>query len=188
VEKANGIDTCGATVTRGAGSTEQAHAEGRYTVECRGADGTLKWVDVIDNLVTTDGKNFNLDTFLGGSAYTAAWYIGLIAATSYSAVAAGDTMASHAGWLEAGGANAPAYSEGARQTPTFAAASAGAKGTSTPVVFTMTSSGTAKGCFLASSATKDGTTGRLYSAGLFSQGDKVLGAGDTLSVSYSASL
>lgn len=188
MEKANGIDTCGAAVVRGAGTGEQAHAEGRYTVECRAADGTLKWADVIDNLVTTAGKNDALDKYLAGNAYTAAWYIGLISANSYSAVNAADTMSSHAGWLEAGGATAPAYSEGARQAPTFSAAAAGAKGTSAPVVFSMTSSGTVKGCFLASASAKDGTTGVLYSAGLFSQGDKVLGAGDSLSVTYSASL
>jgi hypothetical protein len=188
VEKANGIDVCGATVLRGAGTGEQAQAEGHYTVECRAADGSLKWIDQIDNLVTTQGKNDALDKYLAGAGYTASWYIGLISSASYTAVAAGDTMASHAGWLEAGGTNAPAYSEGTRQAPTFSAAAAGSKATSAAVVFTITSPGTTKGCFLASSSAKDGTAGVLYSAGLFSLGDKVLGAGDTLSVTYSASL
>lgn len=188
MEKANGIDTCGAAVMRGAGTGEQAHAEGRYTVECRAADGSLKWTDVIDNLVTTQGKNDALDKYLEGAGYTAAWYIGLIAATGYTGVNVADTMGAHAGWQEAGGATAPAYSEGARQAPDFGAAAGGSKGTSAPVVFSMTSNGTVKGCFLASSAAKDGTAGVLYSAGLFSGGDKVLGAGDSLSVSYSASL
>jgi hypothetical protein len=179
---------CGASVQRGAGAGEQAHAEGKYTAVCRAADGTIKWTDVIENLVTTQGKNDALDKYLAGAGYTAAWYIGLISSASYSNIVAADTMASHAGWLEAGATNAPAYSEGTRQAPTFSAASGGSKATSAAVVFTITSAGTTKGCFLASSSVKDGTAGVLYSAGLFSLGDKVLGAGDTLSVTYSASL
>jgi len=67
------------------------------------------WRDeVARNLVTTVGKNYLLDNGLAGSSYTAAFYLGLISSTSYSAVAAGDTMSSHAGWLEAGNANTPA--------------------------------------------------------------------------------
>ena len=37
-------------------------------------------------------------------------------------------------------------------------------------------------------STHDSTAGTLYSAGLFSGGDKVVGSGDTLQVSYSTSL
>lgn len=188
MEKANSNDLCGAMITRGAGEHADAQAHGYYQVECRDAAGNLKWRDEIHNLVTTSGKNFALDTLLAGTNYSATWFMGLIAATSYSAVAAADTASSHAGWLEAGGANAPAYSQTSRPAPAFAAASAGAKATSAAVVFSITSAGTAKGCFLASNATKDGTAGTLYSAGLFSAGDKALGVGDTLSVTYSASL
>lgn len=188
MEKANGTDSCGATITRGAGADEQAHAEGRYQVECHDAHGNLVWSDHIDNLVTTGGKNDALDKYLAGTSYTAAWYMGLISSTSYSAVAAADTMASHAGWLEAGTANAPTYSQSTRPAPAFSSASAGSKATSAAVVFSVTGTGTAKGCFLASVATKDGTTGILYSAGLFSAGDKAVSNGDSLSVTYTASL
>lgn len=132
------------------------------------------------NLVTTVGHNFDLDTLLGGSGYTAAWYIGLIGTTSYTTgPAAGDTSASHGGWAEFTG-----YSEGARQTPSFGAAAAGVKATSAPVEFSITSAQTVKGAFLISNSTKGGSTGTLFSAGLFSNGDKAVDNGDTLRVSY----
>lgn len=188
MEKANSIDQVGAFVARGAGEHEQAQAEGHYSVVCHDADGNLKWVEDFDNLVTTAGKNFALDTLLGGAGYTAGWFLGLISATSYSSVAAADTMASHAGWLEAGGTNAPTYSQSTRPAPVFSAASAGSKATSSAVVFTITGTGTVKGCFLASNATKDATAGTLYSAGLFSAGDKAVSNGDSLSVTWTGSL
>jgi hypothetical protein len=50
----------------------------------------------------------------------------------------------------------------------------------------MSSSGTVKGSFLISNNAKDGTTGTLYSAGLFSAGDKIVTSSDTISVSYTA--
>lgn len=188
MEKANAVEQVGAVVNRGSFHGEHAEAHGRYVVECRGPDGELKWVDTIENLVTTVGKNFALDTYLAGSGYTATWFMGLISSVGYSAVAAGDTMASHAGWTEAGPTNAPNYSEATRPAAAWSAAAAGSKAMSSPRTFTISGAGTVKGCFLTTVSTKDGTTGTLYSAGLFSGGDKVLGPGDTLSVSYTASL
>lgn len=147
-----------------------------------------KWTDEVHNLVTTVGKNDLLDKYLAGSAYTATWFLGLISSVSYTAVAAADTMASHAGWLEAGAANVPIYSQGARPTTAWSAAAAGSKALSAASVYTVaTTGGTVKGCFLTSVATKDGTTGILYSAGLFTGGDKVVAVADTLNVSYTAS-
>jgi len=55
-------------------------------------------------------------------------------------------------------------------------------------VFSMTGSGTVAGCFIniGGSATKDDTTGTLFSAGDFTAGSKTVTNGDTLSVSYTA--
>lgn len=171
---------------------ERAEAHGRYHVICRDAFGREKWRDVIENVVATVGKNLALDTYLAGSSYSVTGpYMGLISSTSYSAVAAADTMASHAGWLEAGNANTPTYT-GNRKTCAWSSASAGAKALSAALSFALTGSGTVKGCFIVfgtgAVATKDDTNGTLYSAGLFSGGDKVVANGDTLSVSYTASL
>ena len=144
----------------------------------------LKWADTIDNLVTTGGKNDALDKYLAGSAYTAAWYMGLISSTSYTTgVAAGDTMAAHGGWAEDQN-----YSEATRPAAAWSAASAGSKAMSSARTFSINATTTIKGCFLASNSTKGGTTGILYSAGLFSGGDKAVANTDTLNVSYTASL
>lgn len=187
-DKGNAQASASAAVGRAGASGEQAQAHGVYTARCYDADGNLKWEDTFDNLVLTAGKNDMLDKYLAGSAYTAALYLGLIAATSYSAIAAGDTMASHAGWLEAGGATAPGYSQTTRRAAAWAAASAGAKALSAALTFNFTSGGTVKGCFLATNSTKDGTAGICFSAGLFSGGDKVVASGESIDVSYSLSL
>jgi hypothetical protein len=191
-ERAQARERHDASVVRGSGIGELAEAHGRYEIECIGADGKLKWREIIDNVVATVGKNLALDSFLAGAAYTVTGpYMGLISSISYTGVAAGDTMASHSGWLEAGGANAPTYS-GNRKTAVWSAASAGAKALSAALSFSITSSGTAKGAFLVygSSAvnTKDDSNGTLWSAGTFTTGDKAVVNGDTLNVNYSTSL
>jgi hypothetical protein len=191
-EKANADSRGDASVIRNSAHMENAAAHGFFTVECWDKDGRLKWRDVIKNVVTTVGKNLALDTYLAGSAYTVVGpYLGLISSTSFSAVAAADTMSSHAGWLEAGGSNAPTYT-GNRKTCAWSAASSGSKSLSAALSYAITGSGTVKGCFLVFGTgavnTKDDTNGTLYSAGLFSGGDKVVANTDTLNVSYTASL
>jgi hypothetical protein len=191
-ERAHARESNDASVIRGSGIGERAEAHGRYVFECIGADGKLKWRDTIENVVATVGKNLMLDTAFAGAAYTVTGpYMGLISSTSWSAVSAGDTMASHAGWLEGGGANAPTYT-GNRKTAVWSAATAGGKALSAVLSFLITSTGTAKGAFLVygsgASATKDNTGGTLWSAGTFSTGDKAVVNGDTLNVNYSTSL
>lgn len=187
-DKLSAQATSAASICRSGAQEEQLEVRGVFTARCLDADGNLKWEDTYSNLVTTVGKNYLLDNGMAGSAYTAAFYLGLISSTSYSAVAAADTMSSHAGWLEAGGTNAPAYSQSARPTAAWSAASGGSKALSAALSFSVTSSGTIKGSFLTTVSTKDGTTGTLFSAGLFSGGDKVVANGDTVQVSYSLSV
>lgn len=191
-ERGRAAECTDATIIRGGGLSEQTNAQGRYEIECLDANGRLKWRETIGNVVATVGKNLALDTFLGGTAYTVTGpYMGLISATSFTATSAGDTMTSHAGWLEAGGTNAPAYT-GNRKTAVWSAASGGTKVLSAALSFPVTSNGTVKGCFIVfgsgASATKDNTGGILWSAGAFSTGDKAVVNGDTLNVNYSTSL
>ncbi len=143
----------------------------------------IAWKEDYLNLVVTVGKNDALDKWLAGSSYTAAWYIGLISSTSWSAVAAGDTMASHAGWTEFVG-----FSNANRPTTAWSAASAGSKTLSAGLVFNINASGTVKGSFLTSNNTKSGTTGILGSAGLFTGGDQPVVDTNTLTVNYSLAL
>ena len=150
-----------------------------------------KWAEECPNVVTTVGKNLALDTYLAGSAYTVVGpFMGLIN-TNASAAVAGDTMASHAGWLEVGLANAPTYT-GPRKTAAWSAAAAGSKALSSALSFAITGSGTVGGCFLVfgsgAVSTIDNTSGTLYSAGAFTGGSKTVANGDTLNVSYTASL
>lgn len=149
-----------------------------------------KWEEpAFENVVTTVGKNYLLD-LLTASGFTAVGpFMGLID-TNASAAAVGDTMASHAGWLEVGTTNAPAYTA-PRKTPSFGAAAAGAKAT-TATSFAFTSGGTVGGCFIVTGtgavSTIDNTSGTLYSAGAFTGGSKIVANGDTLNVTYTASL
>ena len=149
------------------------------------------WEEPISNVVATVGKNLALDTILAGSSYTVVGpYMGLISSASWSAVAAGDTMTSHSGWLEAGSTNAPTFA--ARGTPAWSSASAGSKSTSAAVSFTMTGSGTLKGAFLVYGSgaitTLMSTAGTLLSAGTFTGGDQAVSSGNVVTVTYSLSI
>lgn len=191
-ERMDGVDRLDAEVIRGAGADEKMKIKGRFVFECVGPDGKVKWTDTIDNTVVTVGKNLSLDTILAGAAYTVTGpFMGLISSTSFTAISAADTMTSHAGWLEAGNANAPTYTA-PRKTLAFNAASGGSKATATAASYAITGTGTVKGAFVNFGAgalsTVDNTGGTLLSAGLFTGGDKVVGNGDTLNVTYTLSL
>ncbi len=178
-------EVVGASVIRGSSHAEDLRIVGRFEAVCIGPDGVEKWRDVAPNLVTTVGKNDILDKYFKGSAYSQTMRMGL---KGTGTAVVGDTQASHASWLEQGLANAPTYT-GNRPSITFNAAAAGSS--STPAqAFAITSSGTVFGCFInnGGSATKDDTTGVLYSAGDFSGGSKAVTNGDTLNITYTATV
>lgn len=172
-------------------ATESTAVHGRYVATLTDRTGRVKWTVAVNNVVTTVGKNLALDTYLAGSSYTVTGpYMGLISSVSFTATAAADTMSSHSGWTEAGISNAPTYTT--RKTAAWSSASAGSKALSASLTFTFTGAGTVKGCFLVMGSgavsTVDNTSGTLYSVGVFSGGDRVVSSGDSLAVSYTASL
>lgn len=151
--------------------------ENTYLVECFDKDGNLKWSDTFTNIVVTAGLNDSLDKHLKGSAYTAAWYVGVT--TSAPTPNAADTMASHAGWTEYTN-----YSESVRQTLTLGTVSAGSVDNSaSKATFSINGAGgTCGGAFVTTDNTKSGSTGTLYGVGAFSGGDRAVTSGDTLNV------
>lgn len=189
MEKISLGDHCDAQIIRNSGVEDRLELMGLFHAWCV-RDGKTIWEDDFPNTVMTLGKNLVLDNSLAGSAYTSVGpFMGLISSASYSAIAAADTMASHAGWLEAGSANAPTFSARITTNGGWSAASAGSKALSAALAFTMTGSGTLKGAFLVTGsgavATIANTSGTLLSAGLFSGGDRAVLSTDVVNVSYS---
>lgn len=141
----------------------------RFRVEQYDPNGHLKSVQETHNTVVTAGKNDIINKFFIGSALQT-WYMGL---KGTGAVAAGDTMASHAGWGETS-----AYSGTARSLLAFGAPSTGTS-VCTPGTYAMTGTYTVAGAFITTGTAAAGTTGTLYSAGDIAA-PRTGGTGDTI--------
>jgi len=145
-----------------------------WNIKCFDSEGNLKWDVTKKNLVVTEGLNHVLSSTFDGATQITAWYVGLKNAGS---VAAGDTMASHAGWTE----NVD-YSQAARPTLTLGTAAAGSiDNTASKSVYSINGTATIAGAFITSDNTKSGTTGTIYGAVDFSSARSVI-SGDTLEV------
>jgi hypothetical protein len=154
-----------------------AKIRGIWRVECRAPDKRLKWVEDFENLVVNVGLDHLLDVTLSAATQVATWYLSLINGASPT-IAAGDTMASHAGWTENQN-----YSEAVRQTWIDGGVSGqSVSNSASPATFTCNTDGqTIGGAFLTSGNAKGGTTGTLYAAGTFASA-KSLDTNDTLDV------
>ena len=187
-EKSKAVDTTASSVIGNGGASENLKGGGVFEVTCRDKDGNVKWSTQSHNLVVNVGLQDMSTKYFSGSAYTAAWYLGLYGAGGSNSPAAGDTMASHAGWAENG-----SYSEATRQACTFGTATTAdpsvITNTASPASFSINASTIIGGAFLTSSNTKSGTTGVLFSAADFSApGDRSVVSGDTINVTYTFSL
>jgi len=148
--------------------------ENVYEIECFDRDGNLKWREEVRNLVTNVGLDDVLDKYFKGASYTAGFFVGLKGAGT---IAAGDTMASHAGWAEL-----TAYSQANRPGLTLGAvASQAVDNSASKAVFSITGTATIAGAFVTTNNTKGGTTGTLFGAADFSAPRAVID-GDTLNV------
>jgi len=192
----NELASCGdnavATLQANVAIPEGMGVEGHYHVECRDANGNLKWEEEFPNLVVAVGKQLMLDTLLRGSAYTVVGpFLGLIG--NSTTFAAADTMGSHT-WTEF--INYTVGGSAVRGTAVFAASTSSGTSpsnvttsTATSITYTITGAGgTVYGCFLVTGSgavsTQSSTAGTLYSEGNFSTA-KTTTAGDTVSVTYS---
>ena len=169
-------------------SIEKVKAGGVFTVQCFDKDGNLKWEDKSPNLVVNVGLKDMNDKYFSGSGYTALWYLGLYGSGSTNNPAAGDTMASHAGWVEV-----TAYSQATRPQCNFGAATTAdpsvISNSASVAVFSINGTTVVGGAFLTNSNTKGGTTGILFSAADFqAPGDRSVVSGDVLNVTYQFSL
>ena len=192
IEKTKATDVVSSGLTCNTKAGEAAQATGVYHVECHDKDGTLKWTAESKNLVVNAGLRYMAGSALTSVTQITTWYLGLYGAAASNTPAAGDTMASHAGWTEI----AP-YSNATRVTATFATATTAnpsvVTNTASPAVFNINATATVGGAFLTSSSPKTPNSGydagTLFSAADFgSPGDRSVVSGDTLSVTYTFSL
>jgi hypothetical protein len=188
-EKASSSDKAAASVGMGGEFKSGARGGGVFTVKCFDKDGNLKWEESAHNLVVNEGLQLMNDEFFTGSSYTAAWYLGLVTGPGAgNTYAAGDTMASHTGWVEN-----QDYSELVRQTATFGSATLAdpsvIDNSGSVAVFSINGTATIAGAFLTDDDTKGGTAGKLFSVSNFTApGDRSVVSGDTLNVTYTFSL
>ena len=187
----NAVATLQANVAIPEGMTQ----EGFYHVECRDAQGNLKWEEQVPNLVVAIGKQLMLDTLLKGSSYSVVGpYLGL---TKVSLTpAATDTMTTLVTTNAAEFINYTVGGSAVRGTAVFGASSSSGStpsnvttSTATAITYTITGAGgTVYGCFLVTGSgavsTQSSTAGILYSEGNFATA-KTTTAGDTVSVTYS---
>ncbi len=164
----------------------RVNVRGEFMAECWKENGDLRWREHIKNGVTNLGFNLMLDSMFRSASISpiSTWYLGLISITSFTGLNAADTMASHTGWTE----DSTHFTETARGTWTPSAASSKAITNASSVNFSINTNGTViKGIFVTSDNTLAGTSGTLWSTGLFTA-DQTLFSGDTLKITYTVSL
>ena len=151
-----------------------------HTLQCIGPDGEVRWEETIENLTVNTGLADMLSKYWKGSAYTAAFYVGL---KGSGTIAAGDTMASHAGWAEVTG-----YSQGARPALVLGSVTgtttASVDNSASVATFGINATVTVAGAIITTDSTKGGTAGTLIGASDFAT-PRSMQSGDTLNVTIS---
>lgn len=186
--KATSTDRVSGAVKKSTELDNNACGGGIFTVTCYDKDGAVKWETTAKNLVTNVGLQDMNTKYFTGSSYTAAWYIGLVDNAGFTAYAAGDTLASHAGWTENVG-----YAGSNRGTATFGTATTAdpsvISNSASQASFSITTTSTIRGAFLTNTQSNVLNTGVLFSEADFdAPGSRSVVSGDTLNVRYDFSL
>jgi len=131
------------------------------------------------NGVTIEGLDDLLGVAFRNQTQIPNWYFGLINNAGTPVLSSSDTMASHAGWAESAD-----YDELTRRdwTPSVSG-DAKIVNTSYPT-FTINTTVTIAGIFIASDDTKSGSSGVLWSTGFFDNGTIALVTADVLKTYY----
>lgn len=188
-------DIIQATLGTSGSTSESVGMEGMYHVECRDAEGNLKWTESHPNLVNAVGKQLLLNTLLrstGGATYaTVGPFLGLIAGSP--TFAAADTMNNHVGWVEfvnytVGGSNVRGTAVFSPSTSSNVDSTNVTRIDATAITYTITGAGgVVGGCFLVTGTgavnTQSDPNGTLYSAGAFATARNT-SANDTVTVTY----
>jgi hypothetical protein len=188
IDHSSAQDVVGAAITRATSASDKVAAGGVFTVQCVGADGQVKWEENLKNLVVNQGLQDMNTKYFTGSAYTAAWYVGLYGAAASNDPTAADTAASHPGFTEV-----VPYSNATRPAATFGTATTAdpsvISNSASAAIFTINATSTVGGAFLISDNTKSGSAGVLFSASDFAApGDRAVASGDQINVTYTFSL
>jgi len=186
--KATSTDKVSGAIEKSTALDTSACGGGIFTVTCYDKDGAVKWETTAKNLVTNVGLQDMNTKYFTGSSYTAAWYVGLVDNAGFTAYAAADTLASHAGWNENVG-----YSGGNRGTASFGSATAAdpsvISNSASQASFSMSTTAVIRGAFLTNTQDNTLNTGILFSVADFdAPGSRSVVSGDTLNVRYDFSL
>jgi len=152
--------------------------ENHWNVVCLAPDGTVKWTEDFDNLVTVTGRAKALNGALGNHGSTT-WYVGF---KSSGDASTDDTLNSHATWTEV-----RPYA-GNRPLFTHTTASSGEiSNTGNVAAFTINASTNILGAFLANEITGSSAGAILYGVGNFAA-ERTVASGDTVNVTITATL
>ncbi len=149
---------------------------GTFVATHRNANGEIVSVEEKHNLCPTEGLTYFNNVLFGGAA-SSSLYVGLYG-NNYTPVAT-DVMST----FIASASEITAYSEVSRPTYVSVVNGVNVSNTASKVVFTFSSAATVRGCMLSTSSVKNGVTGSLVSASLFTSA-KPMDIGDTLTVEY----
>lgn len=154
--------------------------KGKFHLEVWRKGQMVEKVD-FDNGIVNEGLTHLLEVGFHNGAQTNPWYIGLISNSGFSSLNNADTMNSHAGWLESS-----AYDEPNRPQWTAGTAANRSITNASTVDFTIDATVTIRGIFITSNNVKGGSTGILWSTGVFGS-TVALQDDDVLKITYSLS-